>query len=56
MVTTINKANLLKIIIVAKKRKIPDPIVVKAPEIIEIPKSFKDIYIFLCLSGNILST
>lgn len=38
----INIANLLKTDTTQKNKKIPDPIVVIAPDIIETPISFKD--------------
>jgi hypothetical protein len=56
MVLNISNANLLNNVISAKNKKNPDPMVVIAPEMIEIPISFKDIYILLCLSGYTDST
>ena len=47
---TINIANLVKIAITAKNKKIPEPKVVIAPEIIEIPISCKASYILVFLS------
>lgn len=55
-VDNIKVANLLNIIISAKNKKNPDPAVVNAPLKIEIPKSLKATFIFLCLSGYTEST